>query len=367
MGKFWDAETVYTDVQEYFAAVIASIDQAQELIQFESYIFDADDIGLSVLHALKRASSRGVTVQLLLDGFGSYHWSYKDAEEWANSFFQIRFFHPMPWQYSSAQFWRVFMQFKFSFGLSKFVRRNHRKICLVDRKVCFLGGLNVTKNSWKDAAVRLEGKDILLISAAMEQSWRRHQSLRIPFPKQKTESTPHVRLNFLWVDRYRNYRNLLNSIREAKKRVWISSAYFVPKFSLIRVLMRAQAKGVDVRIVSSKKTDVFLMNYANKTFFPILLANGIKVFEYSDGFIHSKLTLIDDSVWIGSSNLNQRSLRHDLEIDVLLDSKSSLKAIEQDFENNMNSSVRLTLQKWNSRSWVVKLFETIGMIFKNWI
>ncbi len=367
MGKFWDTETVYTDVHEYFDAVVASIDQAQNQIQFESYIFDTDEIGLNVLLALKRASHRGVAVQLLLDGFGSYNWSYKYTEEWTNSNFQIRFFHPMPWQYSSAQFWRIFMQFKFSFGLSKFVRRNHRKICLVDKKVCYLGGLNVTKNSWKDAAVRLEGKDIDLISAAMQQSWQRHQSLRIPFPRQKTESTAHVRLNFLWVDRYRNYRNLLNSIQSAKKRIWISSAYFVPKFSLIRVLLRAQSKGVDVRVVSSKKTDVFLMNYANKTFFPVLLANGIKIFEYPDGFIHSKLTLIDDSVWIGSSNLNQRSLRHDLEIDVLLDTADSLKAIEQDFETNMSGSIQLNLEKWNSRSWLVKLFETIGMIFKNWI
>ena len=128
---------------------------------------------------------------------------------------------------------------------------------------------------------------------------------------------------------------------DAKERIWIANAYFVPSRGVQRALMKAASRGVDVRILLTAESDVQFMPWIARTHYAALMRSGIRLFEYQPRILHSKVIYIDDFVIIGSSNLNHRSLLHDLELDVFAQELETVQRVHKMFEEDFIESVEV--------------------------
>jgi cardiolipin synthase len=178
--KEWQEEEIYHDGDHFFSDLCHAIDSAQKTIQLETYIFDHDSLGRRILNHLNRATRKGVKVSLLLDGFGCSHWSYLDLVAAGRKGLEARFYHPLPWQSPSHYFWRFLSWRRLLLGLWKLNRRNHRKSCLIDGEIAFLGGMNISERhlksesgneAWRDTSLRIKGHLITELEQAFNYAW----------------------------------------------------------------------------------------------------------------------------------------------------------------------------------------------------
>lgn len=353
----WLSEVLLIDGSEYFSALLHEIQLAKKNIFIETYIFENGQIASRILSALSSAASRGVRVCLLVDGIGSSHWISKTLADLSLPDFEVRVFHPLPWQ----AFPRL-LRLKISF-FSRFFdllgianRRDHRKMALFDERVAFVGSINISdvhfceghqQRSWHDVAIRIESTDCEVLRdlflATWYRSWRmcKTDGLIPPVRGKFLNSLRHHPLilrNDTRFIRFKTYSWRLKKLMSARRRIWIANAYFVPSRSLQRALMRAAKNGVDVRILLTAESDVRFMPWISRTYYAALARSGVRLFEYQPKILHSKVIYIDDFAIIGSSNLNHRSLLHDLELDVFAQEIETVQRIHKMFEEDFLDS-----------------------------
>jgi cardiolipin synthase len=202
----------------------------------------------------------------------------------------------------------------------------------------------------------VEGPDVAVLVDTFEEvwlgSWRR---LRRRLRKRQRSASSLIRLNVHRRQRRENYLDLLIRIVRAQERVWITNAYFVPDGSLVRALAIAAQSGVDVRILVPRFSDIIFMPWVASAFHLGLLQAGVKVFEYQRSILHAKTMLLDDWALVGSSNLNHRSLLHDLEADVVLADPLATKELGERFREDCAGAREITLGNWRARPWVERM------------
>ncbi|NDG84363.1 MAG: cardiolipin synthase B [Proteobacteria bacterium] len=340
----WSRETVYFDHATYFTALLKAVEDAKSSIDLETYIFELDQVGRELVARLVAASRRGVRVRLILDGVGTWLTHEKIRAALEGSRVEMRIHHPFS---------------LFGFAFSQLNKRLHRKVLLVDRKVAFAGSFNITSVPNRDTGVRLEGGAIDAFLRAFETLW---SGRFLPF--RRSRSTPlRVRLNESKRLRRLCNRDLSRRIGAACRRIRITNAYFVPPFFLLRDLCHAGLRGVDVRMILPEKPDHRFMKWLSSAFYRTLLSSGVRVFEYRKTFLHAKSWIIDEWVMVGSTNLNHRSLIHDLEVDVVLGLKESKEALEQQFEIDCASSVELSPDTFRV-GWLSRVLQWILLRFR---
>jgi len=351
-------EKVFTHSAEYFATMLSDISKAKTSIELETFIFDRDPLGNRVTEALAAAARRGVKVRVLVDGAGTPFW-HTYARILENAGAHTRVFHPFPWQLWSWGRSKVKapLLIKWIYLLLKINARNHRKVCLIDDRIAYIGSVNISKchlsradggDDWRDTSVRIHGSDFSELKQAFEIAWSHtpiKERLRATFRSIGRE--PIIRLNHTWIRRRILYKNLLRKFSNSKKRIWITNAYFVPDNLLLKRLKDAAMKGVDVRIVLPHNSDVPMMPWASSTFYYSLLKAGVRIFEYLPSMLHAKSLIIDDWALVGSSNLNHRSLLHDLEVDITLHNPESKKTLETLFWDDIAQSREISLSDWH--------------------
>jgi cardiolipin synthase len=237
--------------------------------------------------------------------------------------------------------------------------RNHRKIFTIDHETSWVGGMNIVEKhcrefsadeTWRDFSARISGPSLKSFFSSFENSWASSWGLENPnffkFRRTRISRSPLVRLNNSFFVRRKNYRSLLKRIRTCKNRVWIMNSYFVPHRSLIRSLIKAASSNKDVRIIVPWTSDVFFMRWVFLSYLRGLLQAGIRVYLYKPSILHAKTILIDDWALVGSSNLNYRSLIHDLEVDVVLTSDESKLKLQNLFEVDFSVSEEWTFEHW---------------------
>lgn len=363
-------ETLFYDGASYYRDIIQGLSQAQHHIAMEAYIYDSEGIGEAISAALIDAAARGVEVQLLVDGVGvAYHFDQL-AQQLNDHGVQVRIFHPLPWRLKHWRFAATHKQ-----GLSKLLhllsyinQRNHRKMLLIDRQTIWLGSINVsqshlsadpalttsTSQPWRDTAIRITGVDTGLPEAAFNLAWHRSRAKQHRRIAHKFIQPPFI-LNFSRYLRRKKRRQLLDKLAQARRRIWVTNAYFVPERALILALKSASKKGVDVRILLPAKSDISFMPLISAYFYQDLLSYGVQVYEYQPNMLHSKTLLIDDWACVGSSNLNGRSLINDLEIDYPLQTKTAVKDMARQFNIDLEQAVQRSpnitrLPRW--RRWL---------------
>ncbi len=299
---------------EYFPALVVAIDRAEREVWIETYIYADDDVGRIVTAALVRAASRGVVVRVMVDGWGAKHYLTRSIErELERGRVTLLKYRPevAPWQFRSHR-----------------LRRLHRKLCHVDGRIAFVGGINVIddvntpgqKPPRVDFAVRVEGPLLSPIVRTMQRVWAINELVQ--FKKSEVPLFPSPRrgvragaqaAKFVIRDNLRHRRDIefayLAAIRTAKHEILLASSYFFPGIRFRRALIAAARRGVKVTVLLQGRVEYRLLHYATRALYGQLLTAGIVIQEYHQSFLHAKVAVVDGH-WatVGSSNIDPYSL-----------------------------------------------------------
>lgn len=365
MSSYWQHETLYFDAEGYFRALQRDIQAAKSSLVLETYIFNNDTIGGKIVAALQAAAGRGVSVRVLFDAIGSREQGEQIADQLEQSGIDVRIYHPLPWRFSShrrsrrkGEWYEKF--FKFFWRIN---RRNHRKLCVIDNEIAWVGSFNITDAhfgsngvAWKDLAVRVRDKNVNNLQQSFEQIWQRTDR-KIHFRRLRNFLSNQTRSM-----RQEKNAGLINLINRARVRVWITNAYFSPSRSFLKALRDADKRGVSVRIMVPQKSDLFFFPALSSTYYADLLKAGVRIYEYRAAVVHEKSMLIDETAIVGSTNLNYRSFFHDLELDVLLNKPQTIHDMEFKFIDELKFCQEITaprLQHYPRRllisGWVARL------------
>jgi cardiolipin synthase len=374
----WTYEDVFYDGEDFFVRLCDHIDSAKEFIEIEVYIFSDEERPRILVEKLKRAAERGVQVRVLVDGIGSFGFSETHLQELRAAGVRARVYHPTPWDYNFSEYlwwvrWREYIRF---FG--KLNRRNHRKVFLFDRRQAIVSSSNLfqaqlvssdQKESWRDTSVEIQGQEVELLLMAFERAWKYSTGLTEVLDRRglKPFKKSLLNFNFTRAQRRDSYMDLIYRIYSAKKKVWITNAYFVPDGSLLKALRFAAWTGVEVNVLVPHKSDVFFIRWVSSAFYFGLLLSGVRIFEYLPRVLHAKSIIVDDWAIVGTSNLNHRSLFQDLEVDVVLTQLQSLESLNRQYVSDLLESQQITLEDWQARP---KLEKWIGhwlLQFRYWL
>lgn len=363
-------ETLISHADQYFAQLIRDIDCASHGIQFEVYIFENDRTGKQFIRALARAAKRGVGVRLILDGVGSWELPGSVVDDLIASGVEVEIFHPLPWsETSQSKPWhRLFELMN---------RRNHRKVVLIDNKIAWIGSLNVTQDhlapeqggeGWRDIAIRIAGANFEDLRRSFNIIWKFSRKMKNIQRSKFKAATPEVfRINLGIVHRRRLSVDLHCRLLEANKTIWIINPYFVPNQKILNALKKAAIDGVSVQLILPQRSDVLFMEWASSVFYRDLLKAGCQIFELQDEILHAKVTIVDEWMCLGSSNLNQRSLLHDLECDYVLQQTGTRQALLDYFLETKGRSLKVTREGLIFYKFWKLLLGRVVLILKYWL
>jgi len=350
--------------EQYFQRMAEAIDDARSYILLELYLVASGVLSGRFVEALVRAAGRGVGVRVLLDGFGSLGFSHADRRRLTDSGVELRLYNPLEWRKKLRN-----------------VLRDHRKLLLIDGEVSFVGGVGLTDEfaipgpsgwPWRDLVVEIRGPVVSDWQLAFAQTWRRSGGgLRLPGPSLEPiageTARGRVALSEAW---YRS--ELANAVARrigtAQQRAWIMSAYFVPSRRFRKALRRAARRGVDVRLlVPGPLTDHPWVRQAARRFYGKLLRNGVRIFEFQPRVLHGKMTICDDWVSVGSSNLDRWSFKWNLEANQEIECPAFARTALAVFESDCAKSLELDRRHWPRRAWLDQLQERMAGALDRWL
>ena len=252
--------------------------------------------------------------------------------------------------------------------------RDHRKIFLIDQKIAYLGGQNVNRchseqlskaQAWRDTGVKLQGPPIETLVKTSKSAWEKAKPDGFKYSLRFNFSVLH--LSARRKDRLARIRKLIQSFNEAQSRIWITTAYFIPNRKIVRALVSAAKRGLDVAIILPAKSDIPFMKWTAWLLYERLINAGVKIFEYQDRVLHAKSMIVDNWATVGSYNFNHRSLIHDLEVEAVIDRPQWLEALEAQWFTDIKDS-KLVLKEDSDHSNIFMLFiANIFYFFRYWI
>lgn len=341
--------------QETFQAILDAISTAKKIICVEFYILKDDTTGRKFAELLKEKSRQGVKIYLLYDHFGSFLTSARFWSELKKEGIMVRVSHP----------------FRFS-SFRSYLYRDHKKLLIIDGERAFTGGFNIAdeyhgyfkkrKNVWRDTGIYIEGPIASALLCIFNRSWKTWKGELIEIQATPPTKIPGVPVIPVFANsnraRRRMRRLLLYSIRNAKESIYLTTAYFIPSRKILRALLNAAERGVNLQLLLPGKTDVISVYYAGRSYFRRLLIAGAKIYEYQDAVLHAKTSVFDQRFSIvGSANLDLQSLRRNEESNVgIFDMDFSNKMIHV-FQNDLQNSVRIDADEWDQRPTHQKFLE----------
>ena len=329
---------------DFFNALRAAIDSAQCSLCLEAYIYAAGQPGESFRDALVRARQRGAQVRVLLDALGSYSLPRSFWEPLAAIGGEVRYFNPL------------------SFNRLGF--RNHRKLLVVDRQVGFVGGFNIApeyegdgvKCGWRDLGLKIEGELAAELEASFEAMWNRADSPHKRFIRlrksgaKRTVLAPYEQLLLSGPGRGPSpIKRALQQDLARGSSVQFIVAYFLPTWRIRRKLVDMARRGGKVQLILAAKSDVTLSLLASRSLYRRLLGGGVQIYEYQPQILHAKLYIIDDVVYVGSANLDQRSLNINYELMLRFTNPEVAAQARDVFNGALGHCVRVTPESWRAK------------------
>lgn len=329
--------TLLRNGAEYFPALVAAIDAAFFEVHLESYIYANDATGNALTAALTRAAQRGVSVHVMVDGFGTPDFLSGYGYELIMAGAQVMVYRPevAPLRLNRHR-----------------LRRLHRKLAVIDGRLAFVGGINIVDDAPSpnmaaprlDYAVAIEGPLLEPIHGAALHLWRlvRWANFRRRVPVRS--STPaearavgDINASFLVRDNFRHRRDIeeayLDAINAAREDIVLANAYFLPGRRFRRALIEAAARGVHVVVLLQGRVEYLLQHYATQALYGTLVDAGVRIYEYRPSFLHAKVAVIDGS-WatIGSSNIDPFSLLMAREANVIVNNRRFAAELQASLE-----------------------------------
>lgn len=306
--------SIFTDGYEFVSTLLYNIGQAQDHIHLDTYIIEDDALGNLVADALIDKARQGVEVRLLYDDVGC--WRVKD-----------RFFNRM--KVAGIQVY-AFMPVRFPAFTGKVNYRNHRKLCVIDGKVGFIGGMNIAlryvkgtaRQTWRDTHLCIRGGAVYAIQRAFLVDWYFVSRTLVTDRRYYPAVDKTIDNNCLtqivtsspvspWPDIMQGYVRIL---LQAHRYVYMESPYFLPTEPVLFAMRTAALSGVDVRLIVPRHGDAKLVEWASRSYLMEVIEAGVKVYLYEPGFNHSKILVSDDNLSsCGSTNIDFRSFENNFE------------------------------------------------------
>lgn len=352
-----------TSGKPYFDALVDLIKKAKEELHLQVYIFEPDETGDIIKQALVEASRRGVSIYLLLDGFGSSSLSSEYIDEMKKAGIHFRWFGPL-----------------FSKGRFHIGRRMHYKVSVADYRYAIVGGINIGNRyneingqiPWYDFAVAIEGETAIKLHRYCKNKWKGF-ALRKNYPETvepaisglplpKSECELRIRVNDQLNRKTRIVLSYRDAVRQSNEDIIIVGAYFLPGRTFIRLMQKASARGVKIILLTGARSDVWLAQHALHYLYRMLLKNKIEIYEYTRAPVHGKVIVADKKfVSLGSYDLNQLSsfINLELNIDILNEAFAARlhHLLLQTLENNC---IKIN-------QGVLKRRENFLKLFKQWL
>ena len=347
--------TLLNKGKEYFPRLIEVIDNSTHSVFLETYIFATDATGRRVTEALIRAARRGVRTHLMVDGFGSAHFSTEWIDELRASGVEVLKFRP-------EISWLTFRRQR--------LRRLHRKLSVIDGTIAFVGGINVVdevpggaiQRPRLDYVIEVQGVTVVRIHAAMRRLWalvswmnfrRQHHLEKFgPAPAH----TPHQKVLFLLRDNLRHRRDIeqayIKAINGAQHEIILANAYFLPGQRMRHALINATKRGVKVVLLLQGKAEYHIQHYATLALYDELLGAGIEIHEYHASYLHAKVAVVDRH-WatVGSSNIEPFSLWLAREANLVIRDHQFAESLRTSLLQEIAQGARrLDYSTWSKRS-----------------
>lgn len=331
---------------QVFPEMLGAIDAAERSVALETYIFTAERLGERFRDALVRARSRGVEVKVLVDGLGSMRLPTAFWDPLRSAGGEVRVFNPL--------------------SLQRLGIRNHRKLLVTDRTTGFIGGFNISSEyegdgvtcGWCDVGLKIHGPLVEQLAVSFEDMFARADFQHKRFSRlhrstaRKTYHSPREELLLSGPGWGRNpiKRALRRDLGRARD-VRIMVAYFLPSWNVRRDLARVVARGGRVQLILAGKSDVMLSQLAGQSLYRRLLRAGVEIYEYQPQILHAKLLIMDDTIQIGSANLDPRSMSINYELMIRLQDPEVAEQAKAIFASAQQHSQRITRDAWReSRS-----------------
>ncbi len=349
-SKTW---TLYTENSEAWTAMLVACEEAVETIDLENFIFTADDIGNRFIDVCARKASQGVKVRFIWDAVGSF------------SFFGSSIVEDLKKKGIELVFFKTLFPGLFRFHKYRsWYFRNHRRTLIIDGKIGFTGSVSIWKRTenWRDTSVRIEDPVVKDMQNSFERMWMRAHGKRPPRIKrlkrngkntssefEYVTNSPFLRQRFL-------YHRMIETIRNARKSIYITVPYFIPTNRLSRVLQLAAHRGVDVKILLPENSNHTIADLGARTFFHSLLKMDVKIYLHRGKMIHNKTVVIDDD-WasVGTLNLDHVSLLHNFEANLVTHNNRFVEELVSNFDLDLENSYQITFEEWDRRFFVEKI------------
>jgi cardiolipin synthase len=359
-------------------AIRGAIENAKHHVHLETYIFSDDEIGRALRELLIRRRQQGIEVRVLYDAIGSVTTPAAFFEPMRQAGVEVLPFRPLdptrtlPWKLNN---------------------RDHRKIVIVDGRIAFTGGVNISgayasasssrpgpeagrEEAWRDTHVQIEGPVAAQFQKLFLETWERAGG-RVDggsaqyFPPRApggAELVAVVATRGGDRDEATIYDTYAAAIGHTSRRLWMTQAYFAPDDGLRRALIAAAARGVDVRIIVPSFTDSGLIFHASRKDYDELLGGGVRIYEQRYALLHAKSMVIDTALsMIGSANFDMRSFLHNNEVNAVVVGSDFAQRMEALFERDLRDTRELELQTWRQRPWMDRFKEFASSLFSYWL
>ncbi len=356
--------TLLRDGVEAVPAMLKAVRCAVHEIVLEMYWLDGSVLGLAFVEALTERARAGVAVRVLYDAFGSFGVDRAIFVPLREAGGQVVEFNPVaPWRRRFRAGW--------------ISQRDHRKMLAVDGRVAFVGGLNLGLpwlcreeggGGWRDDVAMVVGPAAARVRTLFFDTWVRQGGdaagelpprtarERAAETRRELKSVTAVLGHDAWGARRVLRRAYLSRIAGSERRVLIANAYFVPDLAVQRALRRAARRGVEVRVICPKESDVPPVQYAGEWLYRDLMRAGVRIHQWTGSVLHAKTLLVDDWATTGSYNLDYRSLRYNLEANLASADPSFVRQVEASMRRDLaEHCLEVDPAAWARRPWMEKL------------
>lgn len=350
---------IYTSGYDFFPSLLMEIGKAEHHIHIDTFIISDDPLGRLIADALIDKARQGIEVRLIYDDVGSWRTPNSFFTRMRNEGIEVYAFMPV----------------RFPAFTSRVNYRNHRKICVIDGEVGFIGGMNIArryvqgtpKQSWRDTHVKLTGAAVYGLQRAFLVDWYFVSKVLITersyYPEiiigqnnslvQVVTSSP----TSLWPEIEQGYVRILTN---AKHYVYMETPYFLPTDPILFAMRVAALSGVDVRLMIPYETDTKVVEWASRSYVIEASKAGVKILLYRKGFNHSKLLVSDDAMaTIGSTNVDFRSFENDFEANAFFYDKKIALQVKEVFLADQKDSIDLDdVRRFIKKPFLQRLWES---------
>lgn len=338
------------DGKNYFPKLRQALREAKRCIHIEMYIFELDTTGESILSLLEEKAREGLSVRLLLDGWGSQHTARKISRRLRNQPIRVAQFLPT-------------RLFPLHAPRLNFI--NHRKIIVIDDSIAFTGGMNigeVYEHHWRDLMLRIEGPAVRALHHVFLDDWYFATDETTAEPESPEALADGIDAAVVmsgpdsepWIhDAY------FLAITQAQHSVTLVTPYFIPSQALTTAMRTAAGRGVSVRVVIPSRSDVAVVKWASRSYYRLLVESGVRIFEYDKAMVHAKALIQDDQVLsVGTANVDTRSMGLSFEVNCFLSDAGLGAQLANWLEGLIDESVEIDSVLLEQKGMLQKLGES---------